>query len=79
MACPTSQAALPVTPSSAGTASTLCARSRGQLLLPPRPQFGEVIVGKIGVDLGMDDTAQRHTVGLAQRMEQAEAEMKGLG
>ena len=32
---------------------------------------GEVIVGKIGDDLRMDYTAQGHTVGLAQRMEQA--------
>ncbi len=31
---------------------------------------GEVIVGKIGDDLRMDYTAQGHTVGLAQRMEQ---------
>src|SRR5262249_5517245 len=30
---------------------------------------GEVIVGKIGDDLRMDYTAQGHTVGLAQRME----------
>jgi adenylate cyclase len=32
---------------------------------------GEVVVGKIGDDLRMDYTAQGHTVGLAQRMEQA--------
>jgi hypothetical protein len=31
---------------------------------------GEVIVGAIGDDLRMDYTAQGHTVGLAQRMEQ---------
>jgi len=31
---------------------------------------GDVIVGKIGDDLRMDYTAQGHTVGLAQRMEQ---------
>jgi class 3 adenylate cyclase len=31
---------------------------------------GEVIVGKIGDDLRMDYTAQGHTVGLAERMEQ---------
>ncbi len=31
---------------------------------------GEVVVGKIGDDLRMDYTAQRHTVGLAQRVEQ---------
>ena len=31
---------------------------------------GEVIVGTIGDDLRMDYTAQGHTVGLAQRMEQ---------
>jgi predicted ATPase/class 3 adenylate cyclase len=31
---------------------------------------GEVIVGKIGDDLRMDYTAQGHTVGLAQRIEQ---------
>ena len=31
---------------------------------------GEVIVGKIGDDLRMDYTAQGHTVGLAQRLEQ---------
>jgi class 3 adenylate cyclase/tetratricopeptide (TPR) repeat protein len=31
---------------------------------------GEVIVGKIGDDLRMDYTAQGHTVGVAQRMEQ---------
>jgi class 3 adenylate cyclase/tetratricopeptide (TPR) repeat protein len=31
---------------------------------------GEVIVGRIGDDLRMDYTAQGHTVGLAQRMEQ---------
>jgi class 3 adenylate cyclase/tetratricopeptide (TPR) repeat protein len=31
---------------------------------------GEVVVGKIGDDLRMDYTAQSHTVGLAQRMEQ---------
>ncbi len=31
---------------------------------------GEVMVGKIGDDLRMDYTAQGHTVGLAQRMEQ---------
>jgi class 3 adenylate cyclase/tetratricopeptide (TPR) repeat protein len=31
---------------------------------------GEVIVGKIGDDLRMDYTAQGHSVGLAQRMEQ---------
>jgi tetratricopeptide (TPR) repeat protein len=31
---------------------------------------GEVVVGKIGNDLRMDYTAQGHTVGLAQRMEQ---------
>jgi hypothetical protein len=30
---------------------------------------GEVVVGKIGDDLRMDYTAQRHTVGLAARME----------
>ncbi len=34
---------------------------------------GEVVVGKIGADLRMDDTAQGHTVGLAQRMEQLAA------
>jgi class 3 adenylate cyclase len=34
---------------------------------------GEVVVGKIGDDLRMDYTAQGHTVGLAQRMEQAAA------
>src|SRR6202158_4951640 len=34
---------------------------------------GEVIVGKIGDDLRMDYTAQGHTVGLAQRMEQRAA------
>ncbi len=34
---------------------------------------GEVIVGKIGDDLRMDYTAQGHTVGLAQRMEQIAA------
>jgi class 3 adenylate cyclase/tetratricopeptide (TPR) repeat protein len=32
---------------------------------------GDVIVGKIGPDLRMDYTAQGHTVGLAQRMEQS--------
>ncbi len=31
---------------------------------------GEVVVGKIGEDLRMDYTAQGHTVGLAQRIEQ---------
>jgi class 3 adenylate cyclase len=31
---------------------------------------GEVVVGKIGDDLRMDYTAQGHTIGLAQRMEQ---------
>src|SRR5213076_2577715 len=31
---------------------------------------GEVVVGKIGEDLRMDYTAQGHTVGLAERMEQ---------
>jgi len=31
---------------------------------------GQVVVGKIGDDLRMDYTAQGHTVGLAQRMEQ---------
>ena len=31
---------------------------------------GDVVVGKIGDDLRMDYTAQGHTVGLAQRMEQ---------
>src|SRR5437867_4296966 len=31
---------------------------------------GEVVVGRIGDDLRMDYTAQGHTVGLAQRMEQ---------
>ncbi len=31
---------------------------------------GEVVVGKIGDDLRMDYTAQGHTVGLAQRLEQ---------
>jgi class 3 adenylate cyclase len=31
---------------------------------------GEVIIGKIGDDLRMDYTAQGHTIGLAQRMEQ---------
>src|SRR5262249_33253185 len=31
---------------------------------------GEVVVGAIGEDLRMDYTAQGHTVGLAQRMEQ---------
>jgi class 3 adenylate cyclase/tetratricopeptide (TPR) repeat protein len=31
---------------------------------------GEVVVGSIGEDLGMDYTAVGHTVGLAQRMEQ---------
>jgi class 3 adenylate cyclase len=34
---------------------------------------GEVIVGAIGDDLRMDYTAQGHTVGLAQRMEQLAA------
>jgi class 3 adenylate cyclase/tetratricopeptide (TPR) repeat protein len=34
---------------------------------------GEVVVGKIGDDLRMDYTAQGHTVGLAQRMEQTAA------
>jgi class 3 adenylate cyclase len=34
---------------------------------------GEVVVGKIGDDLRMDYTAQGHTVGLAQRMEQLAA------
>ena len=34
---------------------------------------GEVVVGKIGDDLRMDYTAQGHTVGLAQRMEQITA------
>jgi predicted ATPase/class 3 adenylate cyclase len=34
---------------------------------------GEVVVGKIGDDLRMDYTAQGHTVGLAQRMEQIAA------
>src|SRR6202521_2813016 len=34
---------------------------------------GEVIVGRIGDDLRMDYTAQGHTVGLAQRMEQRAA------
>jgi len=34
---------------------------------------GEVVVGKIGDDLRMDYTAQAHTVGLAQRMEQRAA------
>jgi class 3 adenylate cyclase len=34
---------------------------------------GDVIVGKIGDDLRMDYTAQGHTVGLAQRMEQLAA------
>jgi class 3 adenylate cyclase len=34
---------------------------------------GEVVVGKIGDDLRMDYTAQGHTVGLAQRMEQLSA------
>src|SRR5262249_16323386 len=31
---------------------------------------GDVVVGQIGGDLRMDDTAQGHTVGLAQRTEQ---------
>ena len=34
---------------------------------------GDVVVGKIGDDLRMDYTAQGHTVGLAQRMEQRAA------
>lgn len=34
---------------------------------------GEVVVGRIGDDLRMDYTAQGHTVGLAQRMEQLAA------
>jgi class 3 adenylate cyclase/tetratricopeptide (TPR) repeat protein len=34
---------------------------------------GEVVVGKIGDDLRMDYTAQGHTVGLAQRIEQRAA------
>jgi class 3 adenylate cyclase/tetratricopeptide (TPR) repeat protein len=34
---------------------------------------GDVVVGKIGDDLRMDYTAQGHTVGLAQRMEQMAA------
>src|SRR5713101_358177 len=34
---------------------------------------GEVVVGTIGDDLRMDYTAQRHTVGLAARMEQLAA------
>jgi class 3 adenylate cyclase/tetratricopeptide (TPR) repeat protein len=34
---------------------------------------GEVVVGKIGDDLRMDYTAQGHSVGLAQRMEQLAA------
>ncbi len=34
---------------------------------------GEVVVGRIGDDLRMDYTAQGHTVGLAQRMEQRAA------
>ena len=34
---------------------------------------GEVVVGRIGDDLRMDYTAQGHTVGLAQRMEQTAA------
>jgi class 3 adenylate cyclase/tetratricopeptide (TPR) repeat protein len=39
---------------------------------------GEVIVGKIGDDLRMDYTAQGHTVGLAQRMEQLAETGKAL-
>ncbi len=39
---------------------------------------GEVVVGKIGDDLRMDYTAQGHTVGLAQRMEQLAAPEKVL-
>src|SRR5205807_10301956 len=34
---------------------------------------GEVVVGAIGEDLGMEYTAVGHTVGLAQRMEQLAA------
>src|SRR5262249_24446309 len=34
---------------------------------------GEVVVGKIGDNLRMDYTAQGHTVGMAQRMEQLAA------
>ncbi len=41
---------------------------------------GEVVVGKIGDDLRMDYTAQGHTVGLAERMQQlAEAGKPYLG
>jgi class 3 adenylate cyclase len=39
---------------------------------------GEVVVGKIGDDLRMDYTAQGHSVGLAQRMEQLAAQGKAL-
>jgi class 3 adenylate cyclase/tetratricopeptide (TPR) repeat protein len=39
---------------------------------------GEVVVGKIGDDLRMDYTAQGHTVGLAQRMEQLAETGKAL-
>ena len=55
-------------------ASRLCGRAAAH----PRVSFaarmglnsGEVVVGRIGDDLRMDYTAQGHTVGLAQRMEQ---------
>ena len=39
---------------------------------------GEVVVGAIGEDLGMEYTAVGHTVGLAQRMEQLAAAEQGL-
>jgi class 3 adenylate cyclase len=39
---------------------------------------GEVVVGRIGDDLRMDYTAQGHTVGLAQRMEQLAEPGKAL-
>ncbi len=39
---------------------------------------GEVVVGRIGDDLRMDYTAQGHTVGLAQRMEQMAEPGKAL-
>ena len=59
-------------------AATSCAATRNELRRDRGLNFavrmglnsGEVVVGKIGDDLRMDYTAQGHTVGLAERMEE---------
>jgi len=63
-------AALRLTEELRGYAADLRARRGLNFSVRMGLNSGEVVVGKIGDDLRMDYTAQGHTVGLAQRMEQ---------